>query len=53
MERIFTDVGYLETYDPEVPEDYARLENIKELKSVAVQNPHLVDFFGAGSTCRV
>lgn len=44
MERIFTDVGYLETYDPEVPEDYARLENIKELKSVAVQNPHLVDF---------
>ncbi len=44
LERIFTDVGYLSLYDPDIPEDYARLENIKELKSVAINIPHLVDF---------
>jgi DNA helicase-2/ATP-dependent DNA helicase PcrA len=44
MEKIFNDVGYLELYDPEIPEDYSRLENIKELKSVAVNFPNLVEF---------
>lgn len=44
LEKIFIDVGYLELYDPDVPEDYARLENIKELKSVAINIPNLVEF---------
>ncbi len=44
MERIFNDVGYLELYDPEISEDYSRLENIKELKSVAVNFPNLIEF---------
>lgn len=44
MEKIFNDVGYLELYDPEIPEDYSRLENIKELKAVAVNFPNLVEF---------
>src|SRR3989344_2564426 len=44
MEEIFNKTGYLELYDAEIPEDYARLENIKELKSVALNFPHLVTF---------
>jgi DNA helicase-2/ATP-dependent DNA helicase PcrA len=36
--------GYLDLYDPDVPEDYARLENIKELKSVAMTFTELVPF---------
>ncbi len=44
MEKIFDKVGYLELYDPEVPEDYSRLENIKELKSVAVTFPNIIEF---------
>ncbi|HUV72637.1 MAG TPA: UvrD-helicase domain-containing protein [Clostridia bacterium] len=35
---------YLSPYDPEIPEDLARLENIKELRSVAAQFPQLSDF---------
>ncbi|MDA1316877.1 MAG: UvrD-helicase domain-containing protein [bacterium] len=44
MEKIFDATEYLGFYDPDIPEDYARLENIKELKSVAMTFPHLVDF---------
>ncbi len=44
MEEIFQATGYLKLYDPENEEDYARLENIKELKSVAVTFPRLQDF---------
>lgn len=44
MERIFTETGYLSLYDPADEEDYSRLENIKELKSVAMNNTDLVDF---------
>lgn len=44
LEKIFVEVGYLELYDPDIPEDYARLENIKELKSVAINIPQLVEF---------
>jgi len=35
---------YLERYDPEDHEDRARLENIKELRSVALEFPTLIQF---------
>ncbi len=35
---------YLELYDPEVEEDLSRLENIKELRSVATEFSNLNDF---------
>lgn len=44
MQMIFDKTEYLGLYDPDVAEDYARLENIKELQSVAVTFPHLIDF---------
>lgn len=44
MERLFSDVGYLKLFNADEPEDYARLENIKELKSVALSYPDLVEF---------
>jgi len=44
MERIFDATEYLGLYDPDIPEEYARLENIKELKSVALTFPDLVEF---------
>lgn len=44
MEMIFDRTGYFELYDPDIPEEYARLENIKELKSVALRFPNLIDF---------
>lgn len=37
--------GYLELYDEDVEEDRQRLENIKELRSVAESHPNLTDFF--------
>ncbi len=43
MDRIFQDTGYLDMYNPEDQEDYSRLENIKELKSVAMNFPKIVD----------
>lgn len=36
--------GYLELYNPDDDEDLARLENIKELRSVAEQFPRMHDF---------
>lgn len=44
MERILAETGYLDMYNPIDEEDYTRLENIKELKSVAINFPKLVDF---------
>ena len=44
MEKLFETVGYLKMYDAEDPDDFSRLENIKELKSVAVSFPKLMDF---------
>lgn len=44
MERIFDATGYLNQYDPDVEEGYARLENLRELKSVAEAHPDLVVF---------
>lgn len=35
---------YLERYDPEDTEDRSRLENIKELRSVAIEFPNVIDF---------
>lgn len=36
--------GYLEMYDPDNEEDWERLENIKELRSVAAEFPEIADF---------
>ena len=44
MEKIFTATKYLQSYDPHNEEEYARLENIKELKSVAGNFPKLPQF---------
>ncbi len=44
IEEIFQATDYLKIYDPEVEEDYTRLENIKELKSVAIAFPSLPQF---------
>jgi DNA helicase-2/ATP-dependent DNA helicase PcrA len=45
LELTLAKTGYLELYDENDPEDYARLENIKELKSVATTQPDLTRFF--------
>jgi DNA helicase-2/ATP-dependent DNA helicase PcrA len=44
MEHIFLATGYLDQYSVDNEEDYARLENIKELKAVAYSFPVLVTF---------
>lgn len=44
MDEIFQHVGYLNKFDEDDPEDYSRLENIKELKSVALRFPELTQF---------
>ncbi|MFS8159435.1 MAG: ATP-dependent helicase, partial [Candidatus Roizmanbacteria bacterium] len=44
MNFILEKTGYVDLYDENDPEDYGRLENIKELKSVAVAFPSLNDF---------
>ncbi|OIO13349.1 ATP-dependent DNA helicase PcrA [Candidatus Gottesmanbacteria bacterium CG11_big_fil_rev_8_21_14_0_20_37_11] len=36
--------SYLDKYNPDNPEDQNRLENIKEMRSVATQFPHLIQF---------
>lgn len=37
-------IGYLDLYDPKIEEDLSRLENIKELRSVAQEFPELNTF---------
>ena len=44
MEKVFESVGYFKMFDSEDTDDFSRLENIKELKSVAVSFPKLMDF---------
>ena len=44
MEKLFEKTDYLKLYDIEDEDDFSRLENIKELKSVAVSFPKLMDF---------
>jgi DNA helicase II / ATP-dependent DNA helicase PcrA len=44
LDEVVKTTGYLDQYDPENEEDAARLENIKELRSVAMNHPKLEDF---------
>lgn len=44
MEIVFNATGYLDMYDINDPDEYARLENIKELKSVALRFPKIFEF---------
>jgi DNA helicase-2/ATP-dependent DNA helicase PcrA len=44
MERIFAVTGFLDQFDPNVQDEFSRLENIKELKSVAISHPDVVTF---------
>lgn len=44
VDEVLKVTGYLEQYDPENEEDASRLENIKELRSVAEQFPDLLEF---------
>src|SRR3990167_8652806 len=44
INKVFENTGYLEFYDEKDPEDFSRLENIKELKSVAIRFPDIGNF---------
>lgn len=44
IDTVLNTTGYLEQFDSENEEDRSRLENIKELRSVAQQFPALIDF---------
>jgi len=44
LDKTLEETGYLELYDSQNPEDFPRLENIKELRSVATQFPKLSNF---------
>lgn len=44
MEEVLQKTSYLELYDPKDGEDQSRLENIAELRSVAIEFPDIVAF---------
>lgn len=44
LDQLLSITGYLDLYDKENPEDLTRLENIKELRSVAMEFPDLTLF---------
>lgn len=44
LEKILKATGYLQLFDPENEEDLMRLENIKELRSVAAKFPEILQF---------
>lgn len=44
LDEVLRKTQYLEMYDQYDPEDEARLENIRELRSVALEFPTLIDF---------
>lgn len=44
IDEVLKRSGYLERYDTDDSEDRARLENIKELRSVAIEFPDLIQF---------
>lgn len=44
LDKVLKATGYLDLYDPEDEKDLARLENIKELRSVAMEFPELNQF---------
>ena len=44
MDKVLESVDYLSLYDPKDEQDMGRLENIKELRSVAIEFPNLSSF---------
>ncbi len=44
MDNLIREIGYLDLYKKESEENIARLENIKELRSVATEFPNLSEF---------
>ena len=44
LDEVLQETAYLELFDPKDKEDLARLENIKELRSVATEFPELKQF---------
>ncbi len=44
LDRVVEAADYLSQFDPHIEEDAGRLENIKELRSVAMEFPHLHGF---------
>jgi len=44
LDEIVSKSSYLDLYDEKDPEDKSRIENIKELRSVAIEFPHLSQF---------
>lgn len=44
LDEVVSKISYLELYDEEDPEDRQRLENIKELRSVAIEFNELIQF---------
>lgn len=44
LDSILEDTEYLDLYNPEIEEDLYRLENIKELRSVATEFPNIFEF---------
>ncbi len=44
IEKVFQATNYLSLFNPKDEEDYSRLENIRELKSVAIRFPNLIEF---------
>lgn len=43
LESVVVNSGYLDRFDPKDEEDQRRIENIKELKSVASEFPNIID----------
>jgi DNA helicase-2/ATP-dependent DNA helicase PcrA len=44
LDKVLEETGYLDLYDPKNEEDLMRLENIKELRSVATEFPKILEF---------
>jgi DNA helicase-2/ATP-dependent DNA helicase PcrA len=44
LDQVLKVTGYLDLYDPKREDDHSRLENIKELRSVAAEFPNLGQF---------
>lgn len=44
LEAILSATNYIDQYDPKLPEDLARIENVNELKSVAASFESITDF---------
>lgn len=44
LDRVLKETGYLSLYDEQDEDDRQRLENIKELRSVALEFPNLIQF---------